>query len=127
MVYTLRFFFSLKCSLFHISNLFGSCIIHILYTECAKIKKYFRRQKVKDGNTSIQAQPRSGRPRTASTEPNEKRVDEIIKENRRGTLGAIVTKLVIGHNAVQEMIGSLGYRKICASWVPRLLTKDRKV
>ena len=33
------FFFSLKCSLFHNSNLFGSCIIHILYTECAKIKK----------------------------------------------------------------------------------------
>ena len=39
MVYTLRFFFSLKCSLFHNSNLFGSCIIHILYSVCAKIKK----------------------------------------------------------------------------------------
>jgi len=43
MVYTLRFFFSSKYSLFHNSNLFGSCIIiiiiHILYTECAKIKK----------------------------------------------------------------------------------------
>ena len=38
MVYTL-FFFSPKCSLFHNSNVFGSCIIHILYTECAKIKK----------------------------------------------------------------------------------------
>ena len=33
------FFFLLKCILFHNSNLFGSCIIHILYTECAKIKK----------------------------------------------------------------------------------------
>ena len=31
------FFFSSKCSLFHNANLFGSCIIHILYTECAKI------------------------------------------------------------------------------------------
>ena len=39
MVYTLRFFFSSKCSLFHNSNVFGSCIIHILYTGCAKIKK----------------------------------------------------------------------------------------
>jgi len=39
MVYTLRFFFSSKCSLFHNSNVFGSCIMHILYTECAKIKK----------------------------------------------------------------------------------------
>ena len=47
-VYTLRFFsFSSKCSLFHNSNVFGSCIIHILYTGCAKIKKKsFLRQKV---------------------------------------------------------------------------------
>ena len=45
MFYTLRFFSS-KCSLFHNANLFGSCIIHILYTGCAKIKKkYFRRQR----------------------------------------------------------------------------------
>jgi hypothetical protein len=28
-----------KCSLFHNSNVFGSCIIHILCTECVKIKK----------------------------------------------------------------------------------------
>ena len=32
-------FFSSKCSSFHNANLFGSCIIHILYTGCAKIKK----------------------------------------------------------------------------------------
>jgi hypothetical protein len=38
MVYTLRFSSS-KCSLFHNSNVFGSCIIHILYTGFAKIKK----------------------------------------------------------------------------------------
>jgi len=45
MAYTLRFFFS-KCSLFHSSNVFGSCIIHILYTGVLKLKKLFRRQKV---------------------------------------------------------------------------------
>ena len=33
------FFSSSKCSLFHNSNVFCSCIIHILYTGCAKIKK----------------------------------------------------------------------------------------
>ena len=38
MVYTLLFFSS-KSSLFHNSNVFGSRIIHILYTRCAKIKK----------------------------------------------------------------------------------------
>ena len=33
------FFSSSKCSLFHNANFFGSCIIHILYTGCAEIKK----------------------------------------------------------------------------------------
>ena len=65
----------------------------------------------KDGNTSIQDKPRSGCPRTASTEPNKKRVDEIITEDRRVTLDAIATKLGIGHNTVQEMTGSLDYEK----------------
>jgi hypothetical protein len=41
MLCTLHFFLSLssKCSLFHNANCFGSCIIHILYRECAEIKK----------------------------------------------------------------------------------------
>ena len=39
MVYTLRFFFSSKRSLFHNSNVFGSCIIQILYTGVLKFKK----------------------------------------------------------------------------------------
>jgi len=76
---------------------------------------------------SIQDQPLSGRPRTNSTGPNKKRVDEIVKEDRRVTLDAVATKLGIRHNAVQEMTGSLGYREICAHWVPRLLTEDHKV
>ena len=38
MVYTLRVFL-FKMQFFHNSNIFGSCIIHILYTERAKIKK----------------------------------------------------------------------------------------
>jgi len=37
MVYTLLFFlFKMQ---FHNSKVFGSCVIHILYTRCAKIKK----------------------------------------------------------------------------------------
>ena len=33
------FFSSSNCSLFHNSNVFGSCIIHILYTGVLKLKK----------------------------------------------------------------------------------------
>ena len=40
MIYTLRFFlFKMQFFFFYNSNIFGFCIIHILYTECAKIKK----------------------------------------------------------------------------------------
>ena len=35
--HALRFFPPSKFSLFHNSNVFGSCFIHILHTECAKI------------------------------------------------------------------------------------------
>jgi hypothetical protein len=38
MVFTL-IFLSSKCSLFHNSNVFGSCISHILYTGVLKLKK----------------------------------------------------------------------------------------
>jgi len=38
MVYTLRIFSSKYC-LFHNSNVFGACIIHILYTGVLKLKK----------------------------------------------------------------------------------------
>jgi len=56
-----------------------------------------------------------------------KRVDEIIREDRRVTLDSIATKLGIGHSSVQEIIGNLECRKICACWGPRLLTEDHEV
>ena len=40
------FFFYSKFSLFHNANLFGFCIIHILYTGCAIIKKIIPAPKV---------------------------------------------------------------------------------
>ena len=38
-MYIRSVFSSSKCSLFNNSNVFGSCIIHILFIGCAKIKK----------------------------------------------------------------------------------------
>ncbi|PNF19097.1 hypothetical protein B7P43_G10549 [Cryptotermes secundus] len=80
----------------------------------------------KDGNTSIEDEPWNGHPQTASTECNKERVDEIIQDDRRVTVDTIARKLGIGHSAIQEMIESLGYRKVCARWVPRLLIQDYK-
>ena len=80
----------------------------------------------KDGDTSIQDQPRSIHPRTASTEHNKERADEIIQDDRHVTVDTRARTLEIGHYAVQEMIESLSYRKVCARWVPHLLTEDHK-
>ncbi|PNF37140.1 hypothetical protein B7P43_G00383 [Cryptotermes secundus] len=85
-----------------------------------------RVKQFEDGNASSEDQPWSGRPRTTSTERNKERLDEIIQDDRHVTVDTIARKLGIGHSAVQEMIESLGYRKVCARWVPRLLTEDHK-
>ncbi|PNF23926.1 hypothetical protein B7P43_G12407 [Cryptotermes secundus] len=111
---------------------------HEEYTEILEEKEIFEVTKksknvvcqwvkhFKDGNTSIKDEPRHVWPRRASTECNEERVDEIIEDDRCVTVGTIALNLGIGHSAVQEMIESLGYTKVCARWVPWLLTKDHK-
>jgi len=70
----------------------------------------------KDGNTSIQDEPRSSHPQTLSTECKKERVDEIIQDDRLVTVDTIARTLGIGHDATQEMIESLGCRKVCAYW-----------
>jgi hypothetical protein len=76
----------------------------------------------KDGNTDIANQPRCGRPRTAATERNKQKVDEIIRQVRRITVREIAAQLGVRHHAVQEMMEILGYRKLYSRWVPCLLT-----
>jgi Mn-dependent DtxR family transcriptional regulator len=45
---------------------------------------------------------------------------EQPQDDRRVTVDTIARKLGIGHSAVQEMIESLGYRKVCAHWVQKV-------
>ena len=47
----------------------------------------------KDGNTSMQDEPRSGRPRTASMERNKERINEFIREDRCVTVNEIAATL----------------------------------
>jgi transposase len=76
----------------------------------------------KDGNTEIVDQPRCGRPRTAATERNKQKVDELIRQDRKITFREIAAQLGVGHHAVQGMMDILGYRKVYSRWVPRLFT-----
>jgi hypothetical protein len=76
----------------------------------------------KDGNTDIADQLRYGRQRTAATERNKQKVDELIRQDRRITVREIAAQLGVEHHAVQEMMEILGYRKVCSRCVPRVLT-----
>ena len=56
------------------------CVYEDVCMAASSVRRWVKH--FKDRNTNIQDQPCRGRPQTASTEPNKKRVDEIIKEDR---------------------------------------------
>ncbi|GFR60954.1 histone-lysine N-methyltransferase SETMAR [Elysia marginata] len=81
-----------------------------------------------EGRTSLDDEPESGRPKTSTNEENTTRVDELIKCDRRMKTREIALNLEIPKSAVHEIVhDTLGYRKVCARWVPKMLTEDHKL
>ncbi|GFN76346.1 histone-lysine N-methyltransferase SETMAR [Plakobranchus ocellatus] len=79
------------------------------------------------GRTSLQDEPRSGRPNTANNDWNTARVDELIKVDRRVKLKEISLKLDILKTNFYEIVhDKLGYRKVSARWVPKMLSDEHK-
>ncbi|GFO31811.1 histone-lysine N-methyltransferase SETMAR [Plakobranchus ocellatus] len=79
----------------------------------------------KDGRTSLQDEPRSGRPNTANNDWSTARVDELIKVNRRVKLKEISLKLDIPKRNVCEIVhDKLGYRKVSARWISKMLLDE---
>ncbi|GFO42880.1 histone-lysine N-methyltransferase SETMAR [Plakobranchus ocellatus] len=81
----------------------------------------------KDGRTSLQDEPRSGRPNTANNDWNTARVDELIKVDSTVKLREISLKLdILKTNVYEILLDKLGYRKVSARWVPRMLSDEHK-
>ncbi len=83
----------------------------------------------KEGRTSIENEKRSGRPRDSFTKENIARVRELLDEDRRYTLDEIRYRmpLDVSRTTISRIIrDELGFRKLSARWVPRLLTDDHK-
>jgi len=80
-----------------------------------------------EGRTDVHDEHRSGRPSLISDDFLQE-IEGEIRANRRVTIRELhhiipkVSKTTI-HEAVTE---KLGYRKLCASWVPKMLTDDHK-
>ncbi|KAK4884069.1 hypothetical protein RN001_000340 [Aquatica leii] len=85
---------------------------------------------VKDANpvkTDIHDRVRSGRPVSACGERQVALVDELVRENRRCNQTDIANRVGISQERVHHIICNvLKYRRVCARWVPRMLTDEMK-
>ncbi|PNF31454.1 hypothetical protein B7P43_G03413 [Cryptotermes secundus] len=78
------------------------------------------------GESEVHDKPRPGRPCSAATPHNERRLDQLIRSDRRITTRELCTRLNIGCNALETMLGKQDYRKVCSRWVPRVIKQDHK-
>ncbi|GFS36140.1 histone-lysine N-methyltransferase SETMAR [Trichonephila inaurata madagascariensis] len=70
-----------------------------------------------DGRQQVEDIPRAGRTRTATTDANVGKVDDMIRANRRITIDAVAEELGISHERAQNIIHDiLRYRKVSARW-----------
>ena len=82
---------------------------------------------VENDPTSVTDAERSGRPATATTTRNEERTLELIGENRIITVEEFAGRLNVSVGSACSLIhDSLKFSKVCARWVPKELTEERK-
>jgi len=79
------------------------------------------------GRKSTEDEHRSGRPVDACTDENVRHVNDMITTDRRLTVRYVAVCLKLSDGTTHHVItNSLGYNKVCARWVPRMLTPDKK-
>jgi histone-lysine N-methyltransferase SETMAR len=79
----------------------------------------------KRGRESLEDDPRSGRPNTATTQEIIEVVHDMIMGDRRVTIDMIAEEVGISHGSVWNIIHyELDMKKVCARWVPKMLRKD---
>ena len=79
------------------------------------------------GHSDLTDREGRGRSITATSEDNVKRVDELIRQDRRLKLHEIASSLEISETSAHKIVfDELGYRKVSARWVPKQLTDNHK-
>lgn len=95
---------------------------------CQNVAKRVRvsRSVVRRVSTNVHDKEKSGRPFLVSDDFIQK-VDQIIREDRRRILDEIQDKCAnIYRTILQDVItNQLDYRKLCARWVPKMLTEKK--
>ena len=110
-----------NCTQWHSStllNVYGDQTVDI-----STVRRWVAR--FSSGDSDAKDKPRSGWPCTAVKPRNEERLDQL-SANRRITTRKLCTELNIGFKALETMVATLEYRKICARWIPRMLIQENK-
>ena len=89
------------------------------------VKKWTNR--FKKGGESLEDQRRSGRPKTAVTPDNIRRIVELIQENPHVTYNKIEAETLLHLPSIKEILHKeLNLKKIASRWVPHQLTDAQK-
>ena len=90
-----------------------------------QIKEWYKR--FKNSRTSVDSDPRSGRPSLTTTPENIERVRLAIESDRRSTVSELENDLWIPKTTVWEIFNKiLGMTRVCAKFIPKLLTTEQK-
>jgi len=74
---------------------------------------------------SIKGAHLSGRPSDTCTDENVNSVQDMIVKDRRLTVRHVAQCLTLSTGTTHHIISDvLGYNKVCACWVPRMLTAE---
>ena len=81
----------------------------------------------KAGKFSVEVDTRPGRPKTSVTKANIAVVKIVVEQDARLSVKDIASCTGISEGSVQTILKKrLDLRKVCASWVPHLLTEEQK-
>ena len=81
----------------------------------------------KAGKFSVEDDTRSGRPKTSVTKANIAAVKIVVEQDARLSVKDIASCTGVSEGSVQIILKKrLNLRKVCARWVPHLLTEEQK-
>ena len=83
---------------------------------------------IREGKEDLEDEARSGRPVTATSQDVVQKVADAIHQYRRLTTRQLSEMVEVSHNSIYKVLTeTLNKRKVCAKWVPHLLTDEQKV
>ncbi|GFT88999.1 protein GVQW3 [Trichonephila clavipes] len=90
-----------------------------------QIKEWYGR--FKNGRTSVDSDPRSGRPSTGTSSHNVERVRVAVEQDRRFTVRELEDEIRIPKSTVWRILTeNLGMTRVCAKFIPKLLSDQQK-